>query len=515
MSFYSILFETSEDKPPENDNTLPVFFVDLNLDQIVNGIVDGYEEYELCTFFYHPLKSISAVRYRLEVMQDLQNEELFRLLANFSQGMRKVREYVKFSHDVHHPHQRMKWSLDAASLYCDVLLSLEHGLNETDYSSKALKLFKHWLTEYIRSEPFQLLDREASEMEQKFSGIHYTIHVESGLITLLPDSCTSDYYSEIMKTFESFDTPSLDDEIRLFTNLEMCALETRMVDILQAMNPECFQKLEHYARRHEGFMDKCVLRFERELQFYLSCLEYIEKLRKKGFSFCLPRFSSAKKVTVKAAYDLALACKVLNTAAIVPNSFWMNENERIFVLSGPNQGGKTTFARAFGQIFFLSCLGCPVPAQNADLYLPDRILTHFSREENLSANAGRLKDDLFRIKAILEESTCNSVVIINELFASTTSQDAYSMGKRVLETFLAKNSMVLYITHIHELSDISPKSVSLTAQVDESPLLAKRTYSIKRQHSDGRAYANTIVERHHLTYREIKERIKHEGTIAL
>lgn len=515
MNFCSILFESPEDLPLTDNSVMPDFFTDLNLDQIVDEIVDGSEEYRLEPFFYHPLTESSAVHYRQEVMQDLENMNLFDHLTVFSHQMRKVREYVQFSRDVHHKHQKMKWNLDAASLYCDVLQSLNLSLDDTNYTSRALKLFHNWLAEHVRSESFIKLEKETRDLVQAFDGIHYAIEVESGKVTLLPDSFQTDYSAELLKTFESFSTPSLDDNIQLFPNLEMCVLETRMTDILRTMHPECFSRLEFYSEKHDGFMHETVLRFERELQFYLCYLGYVGKLKVKGFRFCIPQFPERKKVAVAAGYDLALACKVQNTAVVIPNDYELHEDERIFVLSGPNQGGKTTFARAFGQILFLASLGCPVPAASAELFLPDRIFTHFSREENLNANAGRLKDDLYRIKTILQQCSSNSLAIINELFASTTSQDAYTMGKRILETFLSINCVVLYITHIHELSDISSKAVSLTAQVDETNSTVKRTYKIRRKRPDGRAYANTIVEKHHLTYREIKERIKHEGSIAL
>lgn len=514
-TFHSILFETPEDQPSENVSIMPEFFTDLNLDQIVGEIVDGSEEYRLEPFFYHPLTKPSAVRYRLEVMEDLENSSLFDHLTDFSHQMRKVREYMQFSREVHHKHQKMKWNLDAANLYCDVLQSLNLRLKSTKYSSRALNLFHNWLTEYVQSQAFEKLEKETKDLMHAFDSIHYAIEVETGKITLLPDNCQTDYSAELLKTFENFSTPTLDDNIQLFPNLEMCALETKMTDILRTMYPENFLRLERYSEEHNGFLYEIVSRFERELQFYLCYLNYIGRLKAKGFRFCIPEIPVKKKIAVSAGYDLALAYKIQNAAVVISNDYELNEDERIFVLSGPNQGGKTTFARAFGQILYLACLGCPVPARNADIFLHDRIFTHFSREENPNANAGRLKDDLFRIKTILQQCSSNSLVILNELFASTTSQDAYIMGKRLLETFLSINCVVLYITHIHELSDISPKVVSLTAQVDETGNTAKRTYTIRRQRPDGRAYANTIVEKHHLTYREIKERIRHDGSIAL
>lgn len=84
MCFFSILYETPEDKPVVECSIQPDFFSDLNLDQIVSRIVDGSEEYQLEPFFYQPLTSISAIRYRQEVLQDLQSMELLEHMTAFS-----------------------------------------------------------------------------------------------------------------------------------------------------------------------------------------------------------------------------------------------------------------------------------------------------------------------------------------------------------------------------------------------------------------------------------------------
>lgn len=507
MEFHSILYKNGSSTLPEENIRVPDFFTDLNMDQIVNKILEGKEEYNLNVYFYHSLKNISDINYRLEVMKELENPDVYNAVSSFSVQMKKVREYAEYSRTLHYQAQREKWLLDAAEVYCNAVINFGKFLNSTCLKSTGFELFRSWLNNYTGSEGFKLLCTETFELLDRFSKIDYRIRVARDKVVIDFEENHFDYCEFINKTFEKINEDTFNYEISFYKDIKMCPLESSILAIILKKNIKLFNELSAYNSKHKGFVDGILLNFDREVQFYTSYITYISKFKNKGFSFAYPDVTTSKGIKLSGMYDLALAYKALASgAAVVCNDLHLDKEERIYILTGPNQGGKTTFARALGQIFFLTSLGCPVPCRNAGLFVQDNIYTHFSAEENISTDTGKLKEELLRLKEILSKATSGSVIILNELFATTTTYDAYTMGKKILEHFINLDCICLYVTHIHELSKISGKTVSLVASID-SENGAARTYKILRKPADGNSYANSIAEKYNLSYSRIKERL--------
>jgi DNA mismatch repair ATPase MutS len=285
-------------------------------------------------------------------------------------------------------------------------------------------------------------------------------------------------------------------------------IEAGVIDRLALIYKDQFSELDEFATRNSAFIDSTIERFDREIQFYVAYVEYIIRLRNAGVKFCYPQISiNNKDIVVDETCDLALANKLLDSHNdIVTNDFFLSGRERILIVSGPNQGGKTTFARTFGQLHYLASVGCPVPGAQAQLVQFDRIYTHFEKQEDVHNLRGKLRDDLFRLHETLTTATPRSIIILNEVFNSTSLKDAIFLSTKVLTKIIELDAVCVCVTFIDELAALSDTAVSMASNVNPENV-AERTFKIVRRPPDGLAYAISIAEKYRLTYPQLRDRL--------
>ena len=510
MTFYSILFPGAEDPQTKEVTEAPAFFKDMNLNQVIDAITAGKEAYDLKPLFYTCLPDTKVIAYRHEVLRDLENEKLFGDMKSFAQAMDNMRGHLSQASKATDDRQKQRWFLDGVGIYCAAIDQLARDLSVDQINSNGLLAFREYLCTYVASDSFKALAAETAKLQADLASIRYsTLILGSGTFKVSKFGDGLDYQAEVDRTFEKFKQGPPKEYKYQFPDLpHLNVIEAKILEFVTELYPEIFARLTDYCARYANYEEKPIQIFERETQFYVSFLDYVETFRRAGLKFCYPKITTdSKEIFSDGGFDIALASRLLaEGTAVVCNDFYFKDPERIFVVTGPNQGGKTTFSRQFGQVHYLAGIGCLVPGQAAKIHLFDRIMTHYERDEYMTNLQGKLQDDVIRIHDILEQATPNSIVILNEIFSSTALQDALYLSKRVMEKIIELDALCVWVTFVDELASYSEKVVSMVSTVvPDNP--AVRTYKVFRKPAEGVAYALTIAEKYGLTYDRIKDRI--------
>jgi DNA mismatch repair protein MutS len=509
MTFESILFPAGYGPAPEGSAAVPDFFGDLNLDQIVARVTAGKEEYRLEPFFYESLHDLDAVVFRQEIMRDLEGSALLEALQSFAESMRNVRQDLALADKLHYSLQQQRWFLEAVNTYCEAVGRLLQDLSAADICARGLLALRRYLAEYVESSRFSSLREQASKLITQLARIRYNVFIDGLRVEVFNHEGEPDYSAEVENTFERFKQGAVKEYTFKSSNgAEMDYVESQILGLVAQFHPEVFTAIERFCAENRTFQDHTIVTFDREIQFYIAYSEHCARLQHAGLKFCYPRsVDDSKELYAYQAFDLALAGKLIKeNASVVSNDFHLSGPERMIVVSGPNQGGKTTFARMLGQLHYLASLGLPVPGVRAQLFLFDNLFTHFEREESVNNLQGKLEDDLTRLHKIIERATPDSIVILNEIFTSTTVRDAVVLSKEIAARLLDLDLLCVWVTFLDELASLSEQTVSMMSTVvPDNP--AERTYKIVRRPPDGLAYALAIAEKHRVTYSMIKERI--------
>ena len=398
-------------------------------------------------------------------------------------------------------------------MYCDAVVCLIHDLSRTDLQSHGLLGLREYLTSYTKSPEFVSLVADTQKLRADLSSIRYCLHIKGSRIRVSRYDSESDYGGDVLHTFEKFKQGAAKEyRFNLRSETDMDHVEAAVLDLVARLYPEIFLSLDQYGARHRAYLDDAVRAFDREIQFYVACLEHIEQFKPVGLRFCYPSVTDrSKEVCGCEVFDIVLANKLTReNAPVITNDFHLKDPEGIFVVSGPNQGGKTTFARTFGQLHYLASIGFLVPGREATLFLFDKLFTHFEREEDLRNLRGKLEDDLLRIHTILEQATPNSILIMNESFVSTTLEDVLFLSKQIMQRIIQRDMLCVSVTFLDELASLGETTVSMVSTLDPHDQ-GRRTFKIVRRPADGLAYAVAIAEKYRLTYESVKDASRHEG----
>ena len=305
----------------------------------------------------------------------------------------------------------------------------------------------------------------------------------------------------------------------------MVPLFKDLVKVVQSVISPISSALKQYAKVNANFL----VALEEEAAFYLGAVRLIHKMQEAGLPMCRPEIlpTGERACEMQGLYNLRLALDLYNEkpelcSTVVQNELKFGPEGRIFILTGPNQGGKTVYTQAVGIAQVLFQAGLHVPAETARISPADGIYTHFAIEEKSIQGMGRLSEESKRLGEIFQSVTRHGLVLLNESLSSTSSGESLYLAQDIVRALRLFNVRAVFATHLHELAEgveainreVTGDSlvVSLVAgvelragqtDVDVSTDLVPRTYKIKPGPPKGHSYAKGIAVRYGISFEQL------------
>lgn len=262
-----------------------------------------------------------------------------------------------------------------------------------------------------------------------------------------------------------------------------------------------------------------------EIIFYIRFAEFCDKIKEKNLPLCKAQVTDREERScfISDIYNIKLAVKAVSgeEVDIVTNEFSFDDNGRIYILTGPNRGGKTTITQAVGLAFLLAQNGIYVPASSMKFSPCDNIFTHFPADENDTVDLGRLGEESKRLSEIFSVATRYSLILLNESLATTNVAEGLYIAKDVVKAMRYLSVRSVFNTHMHDLArnldevnrDIEGESViaSMVTGVENG----RRSFKVFIAPPQGVSYARDIAEKYGVTFDKIKAEIDSKNALAL
>ncbi len=254
-----------------------------------------------------------------------------------------------------------------------------------------------------------------------------------------------------------------------------------------------------------------------EIEFISRASELMTKLSEHpGCSICMPEIAPTeeKRFAARELYNPRVALAIEDK--IITNEFEFDDKAGIYVLTGPNRGGKSVITVAVGASQALMQLGLPVPASSAVISPADGIFTHFPEGADDTIDKGRLGEECARLREIFDSVSTDSMVLLDESLSSTGAYEASYIASEILSGFAALRCRGIFSTHLHELAarvdEINERSAALGGLAIDTLVAGmeegERSFKIIRMKPDGKSYAKDIADKYGLSFENLVGRIE-------
>ena len=475
-----------------------------------------------------------VILYRQDTFGDMiENPELSHILLKMIPLLNDITELRRMSSDSAASTEAYLYSITEVELYTRLLDLLRDNLIPLapKFKSTAFRRFAERINTLTGSEYYKNLNDQLKELTSRVReiksvtiGVNFDSQLRASRAGVL--SINNEYF----KSGEL-----LDKMLRLdFKNDEMTCIaplipfkkgqsdnqQNALANAFNGAINDVFRQsirswkkvIQHYVLENTDFL----IRLMPEIEFVTKATELLMKLKERGCPLCHPVIKpmSEKAFDAKGLCNPIVAMKL--DAPVVPNDFKFDEDGMIYVLTGPNRGGKSVITCAVGIAFVMAQLGLPVCADSCVISPCDEIFTHFPTGSEDTIDKGRLGEECSRLSAIFEEVTEDSLVLCDESLSSTGSFEAAYIASEVLQGFSMARCRGIFSTHLHDLAasvdSINASCVpnggvkidNLVAAIEKG----SRSFKILREKPDGKSYARDIAEKYGLSLDKIMTKIK-------
>ncbi len=288
-------------------------------------------------------------------------------------------------------------------------------------------------------------------------------------------------------------------------------------------------------KRYAILQNNLLINLRPGLIFYLGAVRFIRCLQDHGLPMCQPDIasSSMRICKVRDSFNVNLALRNLidgqNLADVITmNDIDIGPDGQILILTGPNQGGKTTYMVGVGLVQVLAQVGCFIPGKQAEIRPVDNIFSHFPLEEKPDTEAGRFGEEAMRLGKIFEQVTRDSLVLLNESLSNTSFGESLYLAQDIVRILRRVGGRVIYATHLYELANrveelnaFAPgdsKIISVVSSpVDQGSQASqgaiKRTYKVEVRPPLGQSYAREIAARYGIGYEQLEKALSERGVL--
>ena len=323
----------------------------------------------------------------------------------------------------------------------------------------------------------------------------------------------------------------IDPELGWAVEPMMIPLFADLAKVLEKTALPIAEQLSQYV----GLHGKLFADLRQGLLFYLGAIRFIRRFQKLELSMCRPQIVPAeeRRCEVKDSYNVQLVLKHLELEAgtgpaVVENDIFLGQNGHIFILTGPNRGGKTTYMQGVGVLHILAQAGCYVPGTQAIVSPLDHLFTHFPLEEKPDSDAGRFGEEASRLGKVFEQVPRHSLVLLNESLSSPSFGESLYLAQDLVRILRRIGTRAIYSTHLHELGNrvdelngsvsgdskiISVVSSPVDTGVDAKGAEGNRTYKLERRPPLGQSYAREIAARYGISYGQLEKVLSERGVL--